>query len=458
MKTAFFCQDCGYKSLKWLGRCPGCGNWNSLVEETLSEDGPAHTHPVWEKTKPLPISEIKSSENIRRKCGIGEFDRILGGGIVDGSLILVGGEPGIGKSTILLQVSEAFSRRGETVLYVSGEESVQQTKLRAERLGASSEKLFLVSETNLDLVYGYVEEIKPTLLVIDSVQTIFKPELVSAPGSVSQVRECGARLLVLAKSKGLSVFLVGHVTKSGAIAGPRVLEHMVDTVLYFEGDRNYTYRILRAVKNRFGPTDEIGIFQMTEGGLSEVKNPSEIFLSQRDCELPGSVVVPCLEGRRPILVEIQALVSHTNLALPRRRATGLDLNRVLMILAVLERRTGMRLQDKDVFVNVAGGVKVMEPAADLGVVVAIASNVKNIPVDPSTVVMGELGLGGEIRSIRQLEQRLKESAKLGFQRAIVPSNDLDSIPGPKKIGVVGVKKFDQAVAAALNRSENNVGG
>ena len=458
MKTAFFCQDCGYKSLKWLGRCPGCGNWNSLVEETLSEDGPAHPHPVWEKTKPRPISEIKSSENIRRKCGIGEFDRILGGGIVDGSLILVGGEPGIGKSTILLQVSEAFSRRGETVLYVSGEESVQQTKLRAERLGASSEKLFLVSETNLDLVYGYVEEIKPTLLVIDSVQTIFKPELASAPGSVSQVRECGARLLVLAKSKGLSVFLVGHVTKSGAIAGPRVLEHMVDTVLYFEGDRNYTYRILRAVKNRFGPTDEIGIFQMTEGGLSEVKNPSEIFLSQRDCELPGSVVVPCLEGRRPILVEIQALVSHTNLALPRRRATGLDLNRVLMILAVLERRTGMRLQDKDVFVNVAGGVKVMEPAADLGVVVAIASNVKNIPVDPSTVVMGELGLGGEIRSIRQLEQRLKESAKLGFQRAIVPSNDLDSIPGPKKIGVVGVKKFDQAVAAALNRSENNVGG
>ncbi|MFH1037588.1 MAG: DNA repair protein RadA [PVC group bacterium] len=452
MKSAFFCQECGYRSLKWLGKCPGCGGWNTLVEETVEvEKKGTRAHPRWERQKPLPISEIKSRADIRTRTGIKEFDRILGGGIVAGSLVLVGGEPGIGKSTILLQVSNALSLSEKTVLYVSGEESVEQSKLRAERLGASSPGLYLVSETNLDLILEYIREVQPSLVVIDSIQTVFHPEVTSAPGSISQVRECAARLLVAAKSEGFAIFLVGHVTKTGAIAGPRVLEHMVDTVLYFEGDRHHAYRILRAVKNRFGSTDEIGIFQMSEGGLMEVKNPSEIFLSQREPGLTGSVVVPCLEGKRPILVEIQALTVSTGLAIPRRRATGLDVNRVLILMAVLERRAGLRLQDKDVFVNVVGGVKITEPAADLGVVAAVASNVKNAPIPPETVVLGEVGLGGEVRAVRQIEQRLKEAAKLGFERAIIPGSGADEIRKIKGLEIVPVRKIREALAAALQK-------
>ncbi len=451
MKTAFFCQECGYKSLKWLGRCPGCGGWNTLAEETVEEEKKARAHPRWEKTKPRPITEIKPEGNIRTKTGNGEFDRILGGGIVAGSLVLVGGEPGIGKSTLLLQVSNALSGREKTVLYVSGEESVQQSKIRAERLGAASPGLYLVSETNLDLIMEYIREVRPSLVIIDSIQTIFKPEITSAPGSISQVRECGARLLVAAKSDGFAIFLVGHVTKSGVIAGPRVLEHMVDTVLYFEGDRHHAYRILRAVKNRFGSTDEIGIFQMSDKGLLEVKNPSEIFLSQRESDLSGSVVVPCMEGKRPILVEIQALVSHSSLAIPRRRATGIDVNRTLMLMAVLERRGGVRLQEKDVFINVAGGVKVAEPAADLGIVVAVASNVKNIPTDPRTIVLGEVGLGGEIRAVSRIGQRLKEAAKLGFRRAVVPRNNSDEIKAIKGLKVFPAGQIKEAIGAALKQ-------
>lgn len=451
MKTAFFCQECGYKTPKWVGKCPGCEAWNTMVEETVAEEKKAARHPRWEKNKPQPITEIKPSAGIRTAGGIAEFDRILGGGIVAGSLILVGGEPGIGKSTLLLQVCNALSLQKKTVLYVSGEESVQQTKLRAERLGAASPGLLLVSETNLDLILGYIEETNPALVVIDSIQTVFQPDLASAPGSISQVRECGARLLVSAKSGEVPIVLVGHVTKTGALAGPRVLEHMVDTVLYFEGDRHHAYRILRAVKNRFGSTDEIGIFQMGEAGLLEVKNPSEIFLSQREAELPGSVVVPCLEGKRPLLVEIQALVSHTGLAMPRRRATGLDLNRVLMILAVLERRLGLRLQDKDVFINVAGGVRVSEPAADLGVAIAVASTMKNVPVGPRTVVLGEVGLGGEVRAIRQPEQRLKEAAKLGFDRAVIPHHCAEEAGRIRGMEIVAARKISEAIAAALLR-------
>lgn len=430
MKTTFSCQECGYNSLKWMGKCPGCGAWNTLVEERVEvEKKGVRAHPRWEKNRPRPITEIKFQTDIRVKTGIKEFDRILGGGIVAGSLVLVGGEPGIGKSTILLQVSNALSVSGKTVLYVSGEESVQQSKLRAERLGASSPGLFLVSETNLDLILEYIKEVQPSLVIIDSIQTVFHPEITSSPGSVSQVRECAAQLLVAAKSGGFSIFLVGHVTKTGAIAGPRVLEHMVDTVLYFEGDRHHSYRILRAVKNRFGSTDEIGIFQMSEGGLKEVKNPSEIFLSERESGLTGSVVVPCMEGKRPILVEVQALISQSGLAIPRRRATGVDLNRVIMLMAVLERRAGIRLADKDVFINVVGGVKVVEPGVDLGVLLAVASNVKNRPIDPETVVIGEVGLGGEVRAVRQIEQRLKEAAKLGFERAIIPRSNAAEIKG-----------------------------
>ncbi|MEA1929065.1 MAG: DNA repair protein RadA, partial [Candidatus Auribacterota bacterium] len=351
----------------------------------------------------------------------------------------------IGKSTILLQVSNALSVSGKTVLYVSGEESVQQSKLRAERLGASSPGLFLVSETNLDLILEYIREVQPSLVIIDSIQTVFHPEVTSSPGSISQVRECAARLLVTAKSEGFAIFLVGHVTKTGAIAGPRVLEHMVDTVLYFEGDRHHSYRILRAVKNRFGSTDEIGIFQMSGEGLKEVKNPSEIFLAEREDGLTGSVVVPCMEGKRPILVEVQALVSHSGLANPRRRATGVDVNRVLMLMAVLSRRAGIRLADKDVFINVVGGVKVGEPAADLGIVLAVASNVKNRPISSGTVVMGEVGLSGEVRAVRQVEQRLKEAAKLGFDRAIIPKSNVAEVKGIKGISIVGVRKIREAI-------------
>lgn len=450
MKTAYSCQECGYRSLKWMGRCPGCGEWNTLVEETVeAEKKGARSHPRWEKVRPLPISEITARADIRTGSGLAEFDRILGGGVVAGSLVLVGGEPGIGKSTILLQVSNALSAAGKKVLYVSGEESVQQTKLRAERLGAASPGLYLVSETNLDLILEYIRQVGPSLVVIDSIQTVFHPEVSSAPGSISQVRECAARLLVAAKSEGFSIFLVGHVTKTGSIAGPRVLEHMVDTVLYFEGDRHHIYRILRAVKNRFGSTDEIGIFRMTEGGLEEVANPSEIFLSQREPGLTGSVVVPCLEGKRPILVEIQALTASTGLAIPRRRSTGLDVNRVLILMAVLERRAGLRLGDKDVFVNVVGGVKIAEPAADLGVVAAVASNVKNRPIPPETVLLGEVGLGGEVRAVRQLEQRLKEAAKLGFSRAVVPAAGSGAGKKIRGLEVVPVRKIRQALAAAL---------
>lgn len=446
MKTTFFCQECGYKSLKWMGRCPGCGAWNTLVEEPVEEKKvKSRSHPCWEKSKPRPITEIEIRTDIRGKTGIKEFDRILGGGIVAGSLVLVGGEPGIGKSTILLQVSNALSAGGKTVLYVSGEESVYQSKLRAERLGASSPDLFLVSETNLNLILGYIDEVQPSLVIIDSIQTVFNPDLMSAPGSISQVRECAARLLVKAKSTGFAIFLVGHVTKTGMIAGPRVLEHMVDTVLYFEGDRHHSYRVLRAVKNRFGSTDEIGIFQMSEGGLKEVKNPSEIFLAERESGLTGSVVVPCMEGKRPILVEVQALISQSGLVVPRRRATGVDLNRVIMLMAVLERRVGLRLADKDVFINVVGGVKVAEPGVDLGVVLATASNAKNRPIGPETVAIGEVGLGGEVRAVRQIEQRLNEAAKLGFERAVIPRSNAAELKGVKGIMVVGVRKIREAI-------------
>jgi DNA repair protein RadA/Sms len=454
MKTVFSCQECGYQTPKWMGRCPGCGEWNTLVEETVEREKKGkREHPRWEKQKPLPISEIVAQGDIRTGSGMKEFDRILGGGVVAGSLVLVGGEPGIGKSTILLQVSNALSAGGKTVLYVSGEESVQQTKLRAERLGASSSNLYLVSETNLDLILEYIRQVGPSLVVIDSIQTVFQPEVTSAPGSIAQVRECAARLLVAAKSEGFSIFLVGHVTKTGAIAGPRVLEHMVDTVLYFEGDRHHAYRILRAVKNRFGSTDEIGIFRMSEGGLKEVKNPSEIFLSEREPGLTGSVVVPCLEGKRPILVEIQALTASTGLAIPRRRATGFDVNRVLILMAVLERRAGLKVGDKDVFVNVVGGVRISEPAADLGVVAAVASNLKNRPVPPETVLLGEVGLGGEVRAVSQIEQRLKEAAKLGFSRAIVPAAGSGEIKKIRGLEVVPVRKIREALAAALRAGD-----
>jgi DNA repair protein RadA/Sms len=447
--TKFVCQNCGYESPKWLGRCPDCDQWASLVEETFqvqptkkSRDVVASYHP------PMAITKVQSGADRRTSTRIEEFDRVLGGGVVEGSLVLIGGDPGIGKSTLLTQVAQNLSRDCGKTLYVSGEESVQQIKMRADRLGAVNDELLLATETDILAVEHYVNSLKPSFVIIDSIQVMYHPEFVSAPGTVSQVRNCTSLLARIAKTSGVPVFIVGHVTKEGALAGPRVLEHMVDTVLYFEGDRHQIYRILRAVKNRFGSTDELGIFEMHEEGLMEVPNPSEILLSERPEHGAGSVVTSTIEGTRPILTEVQALVAPTHYAGPRRMATGVDHNRALMILAVLEKRVGMSLANQDVYVNVAGGMKVIEPAIDLAIAIAVASNFRETAVDPSTVILGEIGLAGEIRAASQTEKRLKEAARLGFTKAILP---VRSAKAAKAAGIeaVGVETLTDAVWAAL---------
>ncbi|MCK5008943.1 MAG: DNA repair protein RadA, partial [Deltaproteobacteria bacterium] len=391
------------------------------------------------------IGEVLISETSRIKTGIGEFDRVLGGGVVSGSAILIGGDPGIGKSTLLLQALNEIASADHKVLYVSGEESVRQTKMRAERLSALSQKLFVLAENSLEKIIKEVKTLKPRMIVIDSIQTIYTLELQSAPGSIGQVRESSARLVMLAKSNDIATFIIGHVTKEGAIAGPRVLEHMVDTVLYFEGDRGHPYRVLRAVKNRFGSSNEIGVFEMKDFGLSEVVNPSEIFLTQRSIDVSGSVVVPCMEGTRPILVEIQALVSPTNLAIPRRTSIGVDHQRVSLLAAVLERQLDTHLYNKDIFLNVAGGVKVEEPAVDLGIVVAIASSVVNEAVDTKTVFFGEVGLTGEVRGVSQIEVRLKEASKLGFKSCVLPEVNKERIHGDVDIELYGVSSIKEVL-------------
>ena len=438
-RIIFACQSCGYQSPKWLGRCPDCNQWNSLVEERQERS----SHPRGElslgsREDPSPIHEIVTTKDTRVLSGIGEFDRVLGGGLVPGSVILIGGDPGIGKSTLLLQAFAAISQQGLTCLYVSGEESQAQIKLRAERLEIAAPNLLVLSETSLERIIEQVKKIKPNVLVIDSIQTIFTSSFPSAPGSVAQVRESSGSIIVLAKKTGLTTFLIGHVTKDGAIAGPRVLEHMVDTVLYFEGDRGHSFRILRAVKNRFGSTNEIGVFEMKEAGLQEVSNPSEIFLMERPLQVPGSAVVCSMEGTRPILVELQALVSRSFLAVPRRTTIGVDHNRVAVLVAVLEKKMGAKLFDQDIFVNVAGGVHVDEPAVDLGIIAAVASSHREKVIDPKTIFFGEVGLAGEIRGISQAEARVKEAGKLGFERCILPasnSTQLTSIKHPQLIGV-----------------------
>jgi len=426
-KTVFTCQNCGYQSPKWLGRCPDCSTWNSLVEEfasapSVAKAGPDSFRAAFSKEPPQALNEIKTLKEERFSTGIGELDRVLGGGVVRGSVVLIGGDPGIGKSTLLLQASDSLARE-KKVLYVSGEESIRQTKLRADRLGSVSKNLFILSETNLDSIQDYINKLKPDFVVADSIQVIYKEDLSSSPGSVSQVRLCGQELTFMAKKSGVSVFLVGHVTKDGNIAGPRILEHMVDTVLYFEGESQRSFRLLRAVKNRFGSTNEIGIFEMTGKGLKEVSDPSGIFIEERPKGVSGFAVVPTLEGTRPLLVEIQALVKATNFAVPKRETRGIDYNRISLITAVLERRVGLEFSRFDIYVNVAGGVKIVEPAVDLGVAIAIASNHRDIPLDPECVVMGEVGLGGEIRAINHIENRLKESQRLGFKRAIIPAGN-----------------------------------
>lgn len=448
--TVYRCQSCGYQARKWMGRCPDCGQWNAMVEEREVPRTPSKraANLATVTSQPVPISAVDVVGGLRQATGIGELDRVLGGGVVKGSLILIGGDPGIGKSTLLLQASQALSERAGPVLYVSGEESAPQIKLRADRLRISGPKLYLLPETSLEAIEAHVESLKPAYLVVDSIQTVWVSDIESAPGSVGQVRECGARLMLLAKSRGVSTLLVGHVTKEGAIAGPRVLEHIVDTVLYFEGERHHQYRILRAVKNRFGSTNEIGVFEMTERGLGEVRNPSELFLSERPRGVPGSVVVSGMEGTRPLLLELQALVTPANFGTPRRTVIGADYNRVCLLLAILEKRGGFPLQSQDVFVNVAGGAKIMEPAADLGIVIAIASSFTEKAVAADTVVLGEVGLTGEVRAIGGLESRLKEAAALGFLQAVAPKNNLGT-PLEVSLGLTGVNSIDEAIRVLL---------
>ncbi len=418
-RTKFVCQECGYEAPQWLGRCPQCQEWNTLVETIEERPGRAATRPQ-SRTVPESINRISTEGFTRIPVPVDEFNRTLGGGIVPGSVILIGGDPGIGKSTLLLQVSGLLAANGKPTLYVSGEESTQQIKMRARRLNIDEEQLYILSETSLDHILDQVDRLQPQLVVVDSIQSVYLEELDSSAGSITQVRECGAALLRMAKSDNVPVFIVGHVTKQGAIAGPRVLEHMVDTVLYLEGERFHLHRILRSVKNRFGSTNEVGIFEMQEKGLVEVKNPSEAFLSERLPSAAGSVVAVTMEGTRPLLVEIQALTSATSSGLPRRTANGIDFNRLLLLVAVLSKRVGLRLGSQDVFVNVVGGLRINEPAADLGVAAAIASSFRGMPIADDCVMIGEIGLSGELRSVGQAEKRLREAEKLGFQRCIVP--------------------------------------
>ena len=447
VKTQFICQSCGYRAPKWLGRCPDCDSWNSLVEEQVIES-PEAKRQGWGLSvaqPPKPITEIEAQEEERLKTRIGEFDRVLGGGIVAGSIVLIGGDPGIGKSTLLLQVSDRLSQEGQKVLYVSGEESPRQTKIRGERLGIRASNLLVLSETSLEEIFKELQKLNPSVLMVDSIQAIFTSELQSAPGSISQVRESSARLMQLAKGTGIPIFLIGHVTKEGAIAGPRVVEHMVDTVLYFEGGASHPYRILRAVKNRFGPTNEIGVFEMKESGLEEVLSPSEIFLSERPENVSGSVVVPSIEGTRPILVEIQALVSPSSLAVPRRTAIGVDYNRVALLVAVLEKRMGLKLYNQDIFLNVTGGIRVDEPAMDLGITISVASSFLDKPVPPKTVLFGEVGLTGEVRGVGQAEVRVRESIKLGFERCILPKTNKERMKKVEAIQLKGVESLGEVV-------------
>ena len=419
-KTTFFCKECGFESPKWLGQCPGCKEWDSFVEEPVVKTAAGRSVTVTEHREPSKLSEIVTNDEVRTLTGIGELDRVLGGGIVTGSLVLVGGDPGIGKSTLLLQMCKQLAEAGKDVLYVSGEESVKQIKMRADRLGTFQKELFLLSETDLDIVTEVIGRKKPEIVIIDSIQTMYREEIGSAPGSVSQVRETTSTLMRLAKSLPVSIFIVGHVTKEGVVAGPRVLEHMVDTVLYFEGDGGAPYLFLRGVKNRFGSTDEIGVFEMRGNGLVEVPNPSEYMLAGKPKQAPGSIVVCSIEGTRPILIEVQALVCQTNFNMPRRTSTGTDYNRVNLLMAVIEKRMGVRMGDCDAYINVAGGMRIHEPALDLGIILALLTSYRNQSLDDETICFGEVGLAGEVRAVNMAEQRVLEAAKLGFKRCILP--------------------------------------
>lgn len=446
-KSIFFCQNCGHEEAKWLGQCPACKEWNTFVEERIDSGitkGTTVAARAVHEAKVVPLTEVTADDDTRSETGIKELDRVLGGGIVPGSLVLVGGDPGIGKSTLLLQVCQRMAQMRK-ILYISGEESQAQIKLRANRMGNFTSSLLLLCETNLGIIRSVIEKERPELVIIDSIQTMYSEDVTSAPGSVSQVRESTNVFMQLAKGLCIPIFIVGHVTKEGTVAGPRVLEHMVDTVLYFEGDRHASYRILRAVKNRFGSTNEIGVFEMRQSGLVEVENPSEYMLSGKPENASGSVVACSMEGTRPILLEIQALVCRTNFGMPRRTAAGTDYNRVNLLMAVLEKRLGMSLGNCDAYVNIAGGIKMNEPAIDLGIVMALVSSYRNRPIDEKTIVFGEVGLSGEVRAVNMPEQRVAEAKKLGFETCILPEVSLKMVKGIKGIRLVGVKTVNEAV-------------
>jgi DNA repair protein RadA/Sms len=446
-ETLFVCQECGHKAGKWLGKCPECGEWNSLVEERAPAPQRGATRNGFQlrEVTAVAFSEIEPQDDRRLASGVTEFDRVLGGGIVPGTLVLIGGDPGIGKSTLLLQVADKLSDADTLVLYVSGEESERQIKLRGERLAVTAKNVFLLPETNLENIFREIERLKPGAVIVDSIQTVFSGQIESAPGSVSQVREVAHQFLLLAKNRGVPVFLIGHITKEGSIAGPKALEHIVDTVLYFEGERHHNHRIVRAVKNRYGAANEVGVFEMTGGGLMPVANPSQMFLQERPQNVAGSIVTACMEGTRPLLVEIQALVSGNKYGTGRRMTQGLDQNRVALMIAMLEKRAGLQLTGDDVFVNIAGGLEVDEPAADLGVVTAIASSFKNTTIDPHTAVFGEVGLTGEVRGAMQASVRAREAQALGFKKIVMPASNVVGLERLLGVRVVGVKSVDEAL-------------
>lgn len=442
-KTIFVCSSCGYESAKWLGKCPGCNEWNTFYEEKISKNSDSKSDKP-QFIDPTPLNHVEGKETSRTSTGIGELDRVLGGGLVKGSLILVGGEPGIGKSTLILQICDKLKEEGK-VLYVSGEESAEQVKLRADRLGIQNEDILFLGETDIDLIEEAIDKVNPKLVIIDSIQTMYSDEITSAAGSVSQVREITARIMRTCKSKAITTIIIGHVTKEGNIAGPRVLEHMVDTVLYIEGERYFSYRILRGVKNRFGSTNEIGMFEMQNEGMVEIINPSSVLISEREDNPAGSVIVASMEGTRPLLIELQALTTPSVFGMPRRTANGIDYNRLTLLIAVLEKKAGLMLGNQDVYLNVVSGIKINEPAIDLGIILVAASSYKNVSIPKTTVVIGEVGLTGEVRRVNMIEKRLKEAEKLGFKKCIIPESNKKLLKETFKLDIIGVKDIAEAM-------------
>lgn len=450
IRTKYVCQECGYETSKWLGKCPECTKWNTFVEEIEQKNSRKEVFIIDKSSsKPININAIETREEERFSTEIAELDRVLGGGIVKGSLVLVGGDPGIGKSTLLIQVSSNVANAGRKVLYISGEESESQIKMRAQRLGINSNNLYIFAENNLSIIEANLDTIKPDLIIVDSIQTVYSPEIASAPGTVSQIKEGTAKFMKISKKMGISTFVVGHVTKEGSLAGPKLLEHMVDTVIYFEGERYNTYRLVRAVKNRFGSTNELGVFEMRDLGLVELDNPSKVLISEKPKDVAGSVIISTVEGTRPMLLELQALVSPTSFGIAKRTATGVDFNRVALLLAVLEKRVGLQIQNQDVYINVVGGIKINEPSIDMGIIIAVASSFRNIPVSEDVVVTGEVGLTGEVRAVSFIEKRIAECKKLGFKKIVIPRNNYDTVKDIQGIDIIPVDNLRQAINIVL---------